>query len=75
MNMMRLLFHWEHYEEEVNLIFVDDFRYDVRFMQGSVMLDICLHIINKLSSIIKQLPDGLTAKEQRIVQCNHIILV
>lgn len=74
MNMMRFLFHCERYEE-VNLIFVDDFRYDVRFMQGSVMLDICLHIINKLSSIIKQLPDGLTAEEQRIVQCNHIILV
>jgi len=74
MNMMRLLFHWERYEE-VTLIFVNDFRYDVRFMQGSVMLDICLHIINKLSSIIKQLPDGLTAEGQRIVQCNHIILV
>lgn len=57
MNMMRLLFHWERYEE-VKFIFVNDFQYDVRFMQGSVMLDIWLYIIIKLSSIITQLPDG-----------------
>lgn len=57
MNMMRLLFHCERYEE-VKFIFVNDFQYDVRFMQGSVMLDIWLYIIIKLSSIITQLPDG-----------------